>query len=468
MIKGVSIIKIILIFFYSMFLLLTVYNLMQQYRLKRIINAGICFNFAFILYYILIPLISIIIVENQPNNLNGMLLRISNSSDVGKVYGLLFSIIVYFIYTISYKIKWKSSKLIEISAKGYEEKRNIHTKYVDYKNYKTALSLGVLCLVLGLLSQFLIIDSLGGIMTTIKMGDVLRAFGADNNNYIPSNRLFALTLMPIVLAASYLFMYAQRIEKKLIVSILLTLSILSSLLYFLINAGRIAVLIFILPFFLDYAFRKTKHPFIYMAVISLISIALLGLLDDLFFYLSYDYVKESNSSGIISIINEFSFPYLNLINIVDMNEIYGLRWGVDFVTWIINIVPSNILSLAGLSKLETGYHLVTEYYLGSNPSGGIPTDLITLIMRQFSLLGVVIIPIILGRIVKIIDFIIGKIYSLDYYFMIIRIASIFFLIVPYGDIDSFIRNRFDMIIIVLFIMNIHRVKQKYLKFSLKE
>lgn len=453
----------LLFLLYFIFLFISIYNLTQQYRAKKIITARISFHTAFILYYILIPMISIILIGAQESNLSGTMLRVSNSDDIDLIYAFLVTAIFYFVFMISYKVTVKKttiSSFIEIKKHDNLDELVENSFQVRNRIYQLAVFSGIICLLLGLFAQTLIVDSLGGIINTAKMGDKLRAYGVNNNMYIPASRLFAITLMPIVLASPYFFLYALRIKKAYNVKVLLTLSLSISILFFLIDAGRIAVIVFLLTFFLDFAFRKSKHPYVYMVAVSIGVLVLLGLLDDLFFYLSYGFIKESSNSGIVPIVNEFAFPYLNLVNIIKINGLYGLRWGVDFITWVVNIIPSKILDVFGLSKVQTGYHFITEYYLGTNASGGIPTDFITLGMRQFGVLGLPLVAFTISRIIKFMDSVILNIHNRNLYFMTLRIASITFLIVPYGDIDSFIRNRFDMIIVFLFLVVVRRIKLK--------
>lgn len=458
--------KSILIVLYTIFLIITTYNLIREYRIKKVINATISFQVAFIIYYIIIPIFSLILIDVKENDLSGMLLRISGIDDIDFIYAFCFTVIFYVFFVMSYKVKFSRElkpRQIQSNKTVKLNERLKNSIELDNRVYKTAVFWGTSCLLLGLFAQYLIVDSLGGILNTAIMGDKLRAFGTNTNRYIPDNRLFALTLMPIVLAAPYFFMYAKRIKKSFSLNVLIGISLLSSILFFSLNAGRIAILVFILTFFLDFAFRKTKHPYTYIFMISIASLILLGFLDDLFFYLSYGFVKENTNSGIVSIVNEFAFPYLNLQNVISINEKFGFRLGLDFITWIVNIIPYRILQIFGLNKLQTGYHFITEYYLGENAGGGIPTDLITFGMRQFGMLGTIITPLIFGRIIRYFDRIIEKVHDVKFYFISLRVSSIAFLIVPYADIDSFIRNRFDMFIVLAFLIVVSKLRLKNYK-----
>lgn len=454
---------------YTTLFVIAVFFLIKQYKRNNVINAFICFQFAFIIYYILVPIVSHLVIEFAPDQLTGFIYRISNATNQDIFYAFFYTVIAYFIIITVYQVKisrtnFQKIKRINVNIES-SNNENINGK-LNIKIYYTALIVGIISLILGLFGEVTISNSLNGVINAIKMGDQLRAYGSDSSAYIPQNKLFNIVLMVSSLASTYFFVYAVRIKKNLINIILLFISILASIFYLLINAGRLGILLFLITFFADYAFRKFKHPFIFLIGFSFFGIFLLGLLDDWFFYLSYGYVKESSNS-ISTIINEFAFPYLNILNVHHINVEYGLRWGIDYFTWVINIIPTSILNLFGLSKVTTGYEYITEYYMGQNATGGIPTDIITLGMRQFGFLGLILISIFISIICKYFDKVLNRIHSNKYYFMTLRIALIMFVVVPYADLDSFVRNRYDMFFLLIFSIYIYFIQKKYKKNKLQ-
>lgn len=453
----------LIIFLYCILLVIAMYNLINQYKKKKKITAFICFQVAFIIYYILIPIMALSIINIYPGQLTGFVFVISNAECYDIIYAFMYTLISYTIILISYNIRLSSrspearlrdSKSLNIKTDFWND---LNMNKIHKRIYRITIFIGLLFLILGIISELVIANSLGGIFKAIAMGDKLRAFGSDNSQFIPQNRLFTIVLMVSSLVSTYFFVYALRIYKNFSVKCLLLLSILASAFYLMINAGRLAILLFVLTFFIDFSFRKTKHPFIFMCLFSIVVFVLLGALNDLFFYLSYGYVKET-STGILSIINEFAFPYQNLLNVHKINELYGFRLGVDYITWIINIIPTAVLQVFGLSKITTGYHLITEYYSGANALGGIPTDILTLAIRQFGFMGLIIISVLISKICKYMDKVICQMYSTNHIFMTLRISSIMFIVVPYADLDSFVRNRYDMLVVFIFIVVINKIK----------
>jgi hypothetical protein len=91
-------------------------------------------------------------------------------------------------------------------------------------------------------------------------------------------------------------------------------------------------------------------------------------------------------------------------------------------------------------------------------SGGIPTDLLTLGIRQFGILGVLAVSVIFSTLCKYIDKVIDKAYSKKSIFITLRIASIMFIIVPYADLDSFVRSRYDMLMVLLFFIIVSKIQ----------
>ena len=80
-----------LIILYGILFIIAIYNLFNFYKKKKVIDAGICFQVAFIIYYILIPILSLIIIELYPEDLTGMLFRISQSN--GFIYAYIFTLL---------------------------------------------------------------------------------------------------------------------------------------------------------------------------------------------------------------------------------------------------------------------------------------------------------------------------------------------------------------------------------------
>lgn len=156
--------KSILIVLYTIFLIITTYNLIREYRIKKVINATISFQVAFIIYYIIIPIFSLILIDVKENDLSGMLLRISGIDDIDFIYAFCFTVIFYVFFVMSYKVKFSRElkpRQIQSNKTVKLNERLKNSIELDNRVYKTAVFWGTSCLLLGLFAQYLIVDSLG-------------------------------------------------------------------------------------------------------------------------------------------------------------------------------------------------------------------------------------------------------------------------------------------------------------------
>lgn len=430
-----SILYILLFFIISLIMVI-------EYRKSKRITSFTFFNFSFLLYFVLIPILVLFIINKGEKYDSGFLKFILSRKTSDFYYGYLFSTIFYVSFVLFYKVRLRKKK---IDTKKINQASSI---FIETLNRK-ALPIGLVCLVISLLSEVVIIRDLGGITAALSKADILRSFNVDGSTLIPQNHLFLTILMVLSLGATYLFYLSNRIAPSLTKKILVIISFFSGAFYLLFNAGRLGILLFLICFLLDYGFRNLKHPFIFVFVVGIIGIIMLDKLDNLFFYMSFGYIKQSSEGFLIKLINEFAFPYSNVLNVLEINQYFGLRYGIDFITWIINIVPYSILSIFGLNKITTSYEFITLYYFGRDSLGGAPTDLITQGIRQFSFWGIFLSSFLIAQICKLIDdFITSRFFS-NFTFFALRISSFGFVILPYADLDSFVKNRMDIIILVI-------------------
>lgn len=448
-------------FLYIIIFVIAVCNVIIQYKREKRINTFICFQAGFILYYMFIPIIIQLVIEFCPdhNKLDGFAFSISQADSYQVVYAAICTVAAYFVIMMVYSIKGLPDSC-RFDTNKMNKFKNVQVDYSDKRIYRMAVVIGIVSLIIGLTAEFFIVNSFGGILKAISMGDKLRAFGTDRTSYIGQNKLFILVLMVNCLTSTYLFVFASRIHKNLSVRLLLCISVLTSAFYLMFNAGRLGVLLFVLSFLMDFVYRKTKHPVIFTCLLLVLGLFMLERLDNLFFYLSYGYLKEE-TTNIISILNEFAYPYLNLLNAYKINRIYGLRWGIDLVSWIVNIIPTGALKIFGLDKITSQYTFITEYYRSAAGfSGGIPTDFLTFSIRELGILGIPVMSILYTALCKHFDKAIDEAYSEKFVFMTLRVSSIMFVIIPYADLDAFIKNRYDMIILLLFLVIISKAFPK--------
>lgn len=434
-----------LIILYFIFILIS-FSIIIKNRNK--LNGFLFFNIGFSIYYFIIPFFNLIFIITKKEELYSYMKFISEYNVTDLFYNFVRTIIVYIAFLFLYYYFFKKQK------NGHNFNRN---EFLNTQNMNKIYYLGLICLILGFLSELIIIKSFNGIVNALSMAEKLRAYGVDRSNYMPQNLLFVNILAGISLSSPFIFKFLLLNKKSTKFKVLYLLSILVSCFYLLFFAGRLPIILFVSCFAIDYVFNNFNRPWLMIGIVTVLMFLSVSFLEDFLFFLSYGYVKENMNSGVLRQVNDFSFPLSNNLAVNNMNKMFGFRYGVDYFTWIINIIPTRILQIFDLSKVPSGYEYLTVYYDPQGITlGGTPTDFLTLGMRQVPFGGLTIITILYSYVCSVVDKAIDKINLKELTFIKIRIASIMFIIVPYADYDSFFRNRFDMIIILFFVIFIIR------------
>lgn len=420
---------------------------------------GVSIIFAFC--YGVVPIF--IYLRSLQNNTTNIVLQKLNESD-HILIGLLSTLIGYICVVLGYHIvdiikETHSNRAKVIKSNDVDKRDEIFIKFLAY-----------FTLFIGLLSLAKYIGSLGGVIEAIKMADYYRRYTTDTKY----TATYSVMLMPLIIASCYLFfiLYHQNKKQKNKINFsLFILTFLLSLYYFGLNAGRLPLFVFIVTF-LVYSIRGSVVKKILISSISIaIGILILAKLDQLFAYLSYGTIANSHSadnSMFDSFITEFSFPFVNISKVYRFTLDNGsFRYFLDLITWVVNVIPTNILNIVGLTKL-TSSHVINTTNYGLIGIGGVPVDIVTLGYYQFSLGGVVLICSLFGVVVKFLD-ILTKQFN-EGSLKIIRIKTFFLLIftVMYADPDVIARGRFDYTILIGLICIIwwrKKRKQRLVKLS---
>lgn len=418
--------------------------LFGHYRRIKKIDSFFFFSLAYNIYYFIAPIITLIFIDSGVDNHNRFIFSVVNASFEQHIFAIYTSALGYVLFYIIY---------IFFSRIRVKSKKNILTLGRDRRNpynYNIILFVAFLVFFIALFAEVYLIYSLGGLSNALSMINVLRAGTIDKSSYLPSNLLFLFTIYPWIHASTFLFFLAYRIKRKKTNLIMFTISMILSVFAYLLSGGRLQILLFLLCFSYDYFKRNFKHPYLAMVAIAIFALSLLETLDNIFYYLTYGSVPVWSSSGLESILEEFLFPFANLLNVSSINEQYGLNYGIDFISWPTYLIPSPILSIFDITRPEHGYLIISEFYNGADSiRGTVPMDVLTLGYRQFSFFGIIIIMISYALICVIIDKIADKVSEDNRFtFLYIRICMIMFIMLPYADIENFVRNHFNTIILI--------------------
>lgn len=245
-------------------------------------------------------------------------------------------------------------------------------------------------LFLGAASMLLCIHGVGGLVPYLALGSLTRGIGKDVTSAISRAYLPFVTLSVVILAPPYLYRFAmQAAQRRGFLRLCFIVSVGMAMLYLLFNQGRVPLLLFLLPFLLDW------KPIRKLGVAGLIGLFIMSclLLEGMqaaFSFLSYGVWRKTMSSSLLHILlQEFTYPFANFANRDQLVEAMGFRYGLDLVQWPLVVLPSGLSALVGVEKsnlttigesLTHTYATVTEL----PAQGGIPSDLFFFLYAQGS------------------------------------------------------------------------------------
>ncbi|MBO5926418.1 MAG: oligosaccharide repeat unit polymerase [Clostridia bacterium] len=218
---------------------------------------------------------------------------------------------------------------------------------------------------------------------------------------------YAVNFSRLLIASLAPGIIAYEIKKNFKMKILIIITLVLSLLLQIFNAGKTNFIIFLVPLFIYWVYKQNVIKIKHLAIIAIAMIALVPLLDNVFYYISSGesvgkYRESWNILNyVVSIAKQFAYPYSNMVMRKPITEFFGFRFFIDYLATVINVVPATLL---GGFQLDTLYHLTTSYYQNVlSHQGGMPNDFIFFCYRQFGVVGIMVISLITGILVKWLD-----------------------------------------------------------------
>lgn len=293
------------------------------------------------------------------------------------------------------------------------------------------------------------INAFGGISRLLSYADYLRSFAVSGSSvvsYYASILVIPaklITVTPIVLAP---LISMTKGRNKLLLKILFVITFFLAILFNLASAGKTAIILFILCFAVPFLQKVLKHPWRLILILSIFSFPILGFLDSLFAYMQKG-IWNPVSSNPLRYLAAFSFPYANILSMGEIVKIYGLRWGKDFVTGPLNIIPG--------INFQASYEVTSEFFSGENwrVVGGTPNDIITFGYLQVGVVGVCIVAIFLGIVCGKVDRILKDFSKVNF----LGVLSVSMIVSIYAytinsDISGLIRGQFQLYLVAFAIL----------------
>lgn len=263
----------------------------------------------------------------------------------------------------------------------------IYKKYLKYATF-LSITIGVSC-------SLLYYHSLGGILQALAMAEFNRSFANSMESVMGGMYILFFPAKLIVLTPFLMSLYmAEGYNKKKNIAFIVTAIL--SLIFYLYDASRSSLVIYLMALSFPYIQKITKTPWTLIIAAGLGGSFMLNVLDTLFIYFANDEFEIENFD-LFSIARQFSFPYRNVLYSFEILDTTYLRVGIDLITSFLEFIP-------GLS-FDSTVDPTSAFFGGSDwrLSGGIPNDVITYSIIEFHIVGVLLMPFILGRLVKKID-----------------------------------------------------------------
>jgi len=447
-----------IIILYSLLLLLSSQQQLKIWKREKI-SAFFIFHATFVLYYVLLPITIYLfsgVEEIVRGKFTGYILKASFEV---QIRAFIYTIIAYLCLSVVYRYKNIFSK--KTAPKG------LNVRF----SYNIIFYFGIFFLVVGGGSVILFFDDLGGFQQALTFADTLRYSKTDSSQYYGAMTALYRMLAFLVMGGAYCFKICLNERKKFHIRILFWSSFILSIMYLLFNSGRATIIFFLVPFVLENVIKKGKRILITLVVMFVAVMLTAQVFDIILYQMTTGSINiSSNNTSVIqnvfSAINDLSFPYSNTLLVDKMNKLFDYRMGKDYYIWIFDIVPSRLFETIGIqiSETDTLNKLTSSFYYILNPYsyGGVPTDFITLGIREGGILGLIFNSTIFAIFAVYIDKIsafIGNKYSL----VIIRIQMMFFSLITNNDLTDIVRGNLFIFIMIIMIFVVHKKIKKIAK-----
>lgn len=427
--------SLILLFLLSIFVLTT-----SIFRIKKV-TIFLCVQIVFFLYFCLTPLLLISLDMSSVSNLHIIKnIDFENTIFLSPIWSFLF---FYSCLLFFYRLFTK-------------ENNRMYT----FSSNKMLLMKGCahFFFIIGLFSIIIYTRALNGPLNAIINAEYMRS------PYAPDLGLtFIKLVQPTIVLSCYIyFIVVINKRSSTINKFMFAAAFLVSIYYFIIYAGRLPLFIFLSSFIFFYFTGEEAKKRSLLKAKKLVFYIIIGMMGTLIL-LSFDNVFNQlananvSSDGGIAIkfkkaVVEFSFPYVNNLNVRNNVDIIGgYRWFSDFVIWIVRIIPNDFLILIGEVKPLSLNQVNTEL-LGTSLVGGIPADIISMGFYQLNYVGILINSLVIAWVISYFDRMLENIEPNGIVkFLKIKLCLYLPFVLIYADPDTSIVRRIDTLILLLLI-----------------
>lgn len=444
-------------------MLFLIFLYVKKYIKKNGFNNIVMFILTYTLYYIVVPFFQLFFQENRNHNtLYTILLNQIRDEEVFISTLICFILLVFILFSYHLRIKKKSEKY-------FNSEKLLSSQQMDF-DVKKITRLCDALFIISVFSILLIIVDAGSIEAYLSLGSLTRGLDKDPTQIIKGSYLPLITASTMILVPPYLYLFLYRITNTKILKAKLLISLFFSILFLLYNQGRAPLILFILPFLIT-AGRKNRKSVLGLSIFFVIGVYSLSYLDALFTYFSYGYFEVKETQNYVNIfLGEFSYPFANfsLKNFLMKN--FEFRLFYDYVIWPFTMIPSFLLNLVGITKeniVSISEYNTSSYanISGIQPSGGIPVDFLTFHYYQMGYFSLILSCYLTGRFIKYLDSIFEFFRgNIAMKVVLLRISFSIINILNNADFSAIIRNRLDVVFLLLIVIYIYKMQLKKLDY----
>ncbi|OPL08179.1 MAG: hypothetical protein AVO33_01325 [delta proteobacterium ML8_F1] len=365
--------------------------------------------------------------------------------DPAYMFAAITSLIGYVLILTGYycgkKVKITRSTSHNFSM-GLKQKKQTKVIYPEKKMHIIAIFL----FVVGTASLVVYVNSIGGVKSALETATLYRS----GRGPIASRWLFLKNIAPFVMIASY-FYYALRFNKSSkhkYYSVMFLISFVISIYLLMLLSGRLSLVRYIVIFPLFGVLYKNKGymkfavgGFVFALIIILFGNPLFRAFNNPSQFLYHITSARMSFNDIANLVlMEFSFPYINLVNLLSSSREVSYRFFSDIFIGIATLLPQSLL---GIRTPDTLSRINTNYF---GTFGTIPVDLLSFGYYSLSFPGVFIVTFVFGIIIRAFDVLFPP--QKTAIESIFRAAWIIFLAfrVMYGDVSLVMKGGFELFI----------------------
>lgn len=439
--------------FAVIYLVIGLLFLLYYYKKRKMYKDKFAYNgvfFGIILYYIVVPAVLMCNIQGfidyeatrEIYGDNSIYKYIYNAPSYYIIFSFILIVIFFIFFNLGYKI---SKKRDEYKVLEMNNNLEVLIKFFIYFTF-----------IIGIISLLLYSLAFGGIKQALEMAEYYRSFANEASATIGSNSLLIITARLITVTPFLLAYYLEKYKKKeysLYYILLYSISLIFSIIYYLLYAGRFPLICFLLAIFYVFIRNKIKKPWLLIICLGVVCLPLLDVFDTIFTSFSLSSLKNIKINY-FQYIYQFIHPIRNVINVIPLTQNYGMNYFTDILLGMFDILP-------GIT-INASYIPTSEYFYGMNWKniGGIPNDVITFAYYQLGIIAVIIISLGLGYVLQKIDFRLEKITNNCKYYIGAYLSTICFGLVNNADTVSFVKSQFFLIILFVILILSTRKKVK--------